>query len=298
MSTHAVIARAGSIPGAWAGRYHHSDGYPHGLGKRLYDVARDLGIERMLALLIDEHTAGWSHIFDCDMRKPSGYREWTSAYLAMSIQEQRAFDLTFGPRCYCHGERVWEETLITSDGDDCGAEWAYAIAPDGLMMVYRRDYDPSRWTLAATVNLLGDGPECPEPDWLAMEGERDGGWPPEETPVETLAPILAPDPVKMAKAARRLARLQAADNRRVIDLYRYTREREWQELSAWRLESQFGHADAAAEHLATYQRVKAEYDALNVIINARDLWRTLNRRERQIARQQRDLPVMRPPDAA
>lgn len=166
MSTRAVIARA-TDAGGWAGRYHHSDGYPHGLGRRLYAVARDLGVTRMLALLVDEHPAGWSIILGCDMRKEPGYRGLSDAYLAMTPEERIADDAAHGPQCYCHGGRRWESTLITDMGDDCDTEWCYAIhEARGEMTVYKRAYSPSRWTRVATVNLLSDGPE---PDWDAME---------------------------------------------------------------------------------------------------------------------------------
>jgi len=101
MSTRAIIAR--SLPdGEWEGAYHHWDGYPSGLGKTLWDMLHggsgEAGalvfdsVEQLLSYVIDEHPAGWSHLYPArvlvkDSESPSG---WDFS------DEQR-------PECYCHG---------------------------------------------------------------------------------------------------------------------------------------------------------------------------------------------------
>jgi hypothetical protein len=79
MSTRAVIARWTSVSTQeWAGRYHHWDGYPSGLGATLYRLVKNqtLGdLTSTLRVLLDDHPAGWSTINGCDWRKPSGYDE-------------------------------------------------------------------------------------------------------------------------------------------------------------------------------------------------------------------------------
>ena len=82
MSTRSVIARPVEGPeGSFEGRYHHSDGYPSGVGKCLWELAHTqfAGDTRaMLRVLLDDHKAGWSSIFGdfpspADFSEPSGY---------------------------------------------------------------------------------------------------------------------------------------------------------------------------------------------------------------------------------
>jgi hypothetical protein len=87
MSTRAVIARPRGD--GFAGRYHHWDGYPSGLGATLFwlsqpnDVRTDNNlpptpwdgdIEAMQKVLLDDHT-GWSTINGGDFRKAPGMIE-------------------------------------------------------------------------------------------------------------------------------------------------------------------------------------------------------------------------------
>ena len=77
MSTRAAIARWTNIAnGEWAGRYHHWDGYPCGLGATLYHLVRRRVIgdlEMTIQMLVDEHPAGWSTINGADWSKQPGY---------------------------------------------------------------------------------------------------------------------------------------------------------------------------------------------------------------------------------
>lgn len=89
-----MIARWTNVSGKeWAGRYHHWDSYPSGLGATLYELVRSKrlgGLETTLRVLIDEHPAGWSTINGADWRQHSGYEE--------SSKE----------RCKVCGRRSWE----------------------------------------------------------------------------------------------------------------------------------------------------------------------------------------------
>lgn len=98
MSTRAAIGRTAGD--TFAGRYHHFDGYPLGLGCQFAIMAAqapDLGA--FLTYVVDEHRAGWSDISNAN--------------------------------CYCH--RTWEDgPSDPNEGDlitDCDLfiEWAYAI---------------------------------------------------------------------------------------------------------------------------------------------------------------------------
>lgn len=190
MSTRAVIARTTGAPSSvtgqphWEGRYHHFDGYPSGLGKRLYELAQQHDLSWLLALLIDEHPAGWSNILTCDITATAGYREVNvqssdDEPAWRDIEAHMRWERMQGPLCYCHGTRhEGAYPLITDASRDAwGTEWAYAIdANVRTLAVYARRYDntypdlpyhPARayWAHVATVALEG-----PEPDWLAMEG--------------------------------------------------------------------------------------------------------------------------------
>lgn len=81
MSTRSVIARPNG-EGHFFGRYHHWDGYPAGVGATLFELAQpgspfDGDTDRMLAVLIDEHPAGWSTINNADWSQAPGFTEFT-----------------------------------------------------------------------------------------------------------------------------------------------------------------------------------------------------------------------------
>ena len=150
MSTRSVIARIDKD--VFVGRYHHSDGYPSGVGKTLYTLYNGFfkrDATRMLEVLIDEHPAGWSNINGADFSKRIGYHE-------------RNHGTTDCPQCYCHGSRHEEANLINSTDIGWDIEWAYAINDKtGQMFIHTgqacRD-------IVAIVDLNG-----PEPDWEAIE---------------------------------------------------------------------------------------------------------------------------------
>ena len=79
MSTRAVIARwTNKNDREWAGRYHHWDGYPSGLGVTLYQLVRNKVIGDLATTvkeLIDDHPAGWSTITGADWHLEPGYAE-------------------------------------------------------------------------------------------------------------------------------------------------------------------------------------------------------------------------------
>lgn len=193
MSTRSAILR--TLPdqeGPPFGRYHHSDGYPSGVGKALFHLLRghfkgDIGA--MLKTLIDDHTGGWSNIVDADFtlkpgwdnkrfdikRKPDGSYDW---------DKHRASAAYRRPACYCHGARhngPHDLTLETAAGSGC--EYAYVISPETRTMYvlssYREDGTKmigffgmgdadADWRLLATVDLDG-----PEPNWDKVEGRDD-----------------------------------------------------------------------------------------------------------------------------
>jgi hypothetical protein len=142
MSTRSVIARANG--NSWAGRFHHWDGYPEGLGKTLVENATGPfagNLTGLLKILIDDHPAGWDTIVGRDLNLPSTYRAASPDYasdcilcgknaLAHLCQEQKDHPqplpceggwsfhlghkhtpdpeeverLSHIPVCYCHGK--------------------------------------------------------------------------------------------------------------------------------------------------------------------------------------------------
>lgn len=140
MSTRSIIGRPAGD--GFEGRYHHSDGYPSGLGFELHRRYREVyggDVARMTAHLIDEHPAGWSSLFD--------------------------------DRCYCHwqGREVEGGSMLTclcpapEDKSRCSplsAEWAYVITPTGLWVYasvptgssFTEDTGERAWTRAAYVH--------------------------------------------------------------------------------------------------------------------------------------------------
>ena len=178
MSTRAAIVRLTCVsPVRWAGRYHHWDGYPSGLGATLWELyhghfKRDL--DAMLKVLLDDHPAGWSSLHAADFDQKPGFAE------PLDSTNQSANQ----PQCYCHGDRAepaWEVTHENAAGSGC--EWAYAFVvgskPDYDAMLILSSFRPSGqkmigffgqgdpqslWAVVAVVALQGE-----QPDWNALD---------------------------------------------------------------------------------------------------------------------------------
>lgn len=176
MSTRSVIARR--MGDGWEGVYHHSDGYPTGLGCYLFRLIRheyDGDAEAFLRWAIDEHDSGWSHIFPAQVYGAEGHSSDSEA-----------------PQCYCHG--YFAERDGVSPGDRGGwqtseehgfdVEWAYVLDPHTRKMaVLKHDMPacPDYKELSSTISSTRKEEPCirlagvvdlrePEPDWLELEG--------------------------------------------------------------------------------------------------------------------------------
>src|SRR5262245_9375701 len=161
MSTRAVIAEPRGDE--WRGRYHHSDGYPSGLGRELWGKIAHYGPERVRKFLIHEHT-GWSFILDADWLQTPGFVNYDRRYAHVDGEFKR---LDFRPQCYCHGERAEKGWWITRRGNDGGTEWVYIIGKLA-MTVETRDWQAKRWVTVAHLPYGG-----PEPDWQAIDNMAD-----------------------------------------------------------------------------------------------------------------------------
>ncbi len=127
MSTNGIIARS-TGEGTFAGRYHHWDSYPSGLGVALVELYRGhfkLDVDRMLQMLLDEHTS-WSTIVHKDFKLKPGYTNVAQRPEGLSIEEFQNQPLNRRPQCHCHGARH-EEGFVADEKSDCGAEWAYVF---------------------------------------------------------------------------------------------------------------------------------------------------------------------------
>lgn len=157
MSTRSCIARSDDL--GFSGRYHHSDGYPTGLGAFLHGAYRaqfngDLAL--MQKILLDDHPAGWSSILGTNLLHPNpGFVEfWSSGDpesarphiknpVTGEYENNPAYDHS-RPLCYCHGDRAEEENLITcrcgiGQYQPCDAlfiEYAYVLTELGLEVWY------------------------------------------------------------------------------------------------------------------------------------------------------------------
>lgn len=163
MSTRSCIARP--VADEWAGRYHHSDGYPTGLGAELWKLVQANGVEWARHTLIDEHT-GWSSILCSDWSKAPGFGGE-------------------GPRCFCHGERNEEGWLIRSrdqkHNEALHIEWVYVLGNMGLA-VYMSQRVPGK-TRRETVN--GRTLTSPRYDWQYVETFAWNGAEPNWQAIET-----------------------------------------------------------------------------------------------------------------
>ena len=180
MSTRAAIARLTCVsPVHFAGRYHHWDGYPSGLGATLWELYhghfnRDL--DMMLKVLLDDHPAGWSSLHAADFAQEPGFVEPVKSGSESGDQ----------PQCYCHGDRQEEGWLVTDENaSGSGCEWAYVFAsakttdgkrhdtmlvlssytPEGKMIgMFGMGDDEAVWPVVAVVDLNGT-----EPNWEQIE---------------------------------------------------------------------------------------------------------------------------------
>ena len=156
MSTQAMIGRF--VDSKIEGRYHHFDGYPTGLGKELFKLAKEWGKERLMKVLIDDHPAGWSSILEADWNLPPRHQKDLKCancgrprYAHMGALRSEG---SFPPECYCHGDSQEDPSLLT---DPSQMEWAYIFM--GHMMYVRR-----HGNLVEAVDLEG-----PEPNWQEIQ---------------------------------------------------------------------------------------------------------------------------------
>lgn len=191
MSTRSFIGRPGLEFESPFGRYHHSDGYPSGVGATLYQAIRDHfkgDIEAALRYLINDHPAGWSCLVGADFTLKPGFSNFTTLKKYLNADGTTNWDAYFKspkqrrPKCYCHGDRHEERHDLTlNNASAIGCEYAYIISPESRKMYVLSSYcedgekmigmfgmgdEGAEWKLIGEVDLDG-----PEPDWDKMGAE-------------------------------------------------------------------------------------------------------------------------------
>jgi len=166
VSTRSLIARVGDHEGEFAGVYHHSDGYPTGLGAYLWNFLHGHfhgDLAAMLRVLIDEHPAGWSCIVGKDFSLKPGYTWQRAAKDGADFGVYSRRPDYRRPQCFCHGDRHEASQSFTHEDlkdNNAGLQWLY-VFDEKENRLYVRD--------------LGHGEEIivelkePEPEWTAIE---------------------------------------------------------------------------------------------------------------------------------
>jgi hypothetical protein len=177
MSTRSCIAFA-TGQDKWEGRYHHSGGYPEGLGAFLFESFNGYftqNLDAMKKYLFTDHPAGYSCIIGADLSLPAGYlNDYTAGYgKKPDGSVDHSVVIPKGPRCFCHGDRHEDADLRTSeDVGTADLEWLYVLEFTGKNTIMhvsqpkdtgKKDSEGYRlqtWERVVTVDLHG-----PEPDW-------------------------------------------------------------------------------------------------------------------------------------
>jgi hypothetical protein len=137
MSTRSVIARVDGQEGGFKGVYHHWDGSPTWLGKKLWSLLNGQfkgNLNAMLTYLIDQHSAGWSSLESSENKGK--------------------------PECYCHPKRQRAATpqanWYTHENVETDIEYVYAFDEEQRRLYVR----VTRHDAEEIIDLDGD-----EPDW-------------------------------------------------------------------------------------------------------------------------------------
>lgn len=149
MSTRSCIAKPEGD--GWKGRYHHSDGYPSGLGRFLFEAHNGFfggDTDAMVKYLVDDEPVGWSFIMDTDLSKGPAWTEYEDYPLVPADQAsypgQKDYS-ALAPQSYTArgeeftGDGSW---IRSTDGYDIMIEWIYVLTPGGLMVI-DADYSTS-----------------------------------------------------------------------------------------------------------------------------------------------------------
>src|SRR3990172_2754408 len=191
MSTRSCIARPLG-PGKWAGVYHHSDGYPEGLGRILWNMMHrryDLYVGKLYKELIDDNLEGWSalHCFHPEWGTLDP-KDWDGV-LKRGVDDRENRDVAgkvVAPISYQHDSNL--STGVTSppitykDPDPLFVEWVYIVGRDDMRVLCSvpcHPWDPGAVKYDSTpefyyrhVEIGGYPWGAQEPDWHNMDEQR------------------------------------------------------------------------------------------------------------------------------
>ena len=119
MGTRSMILRP--VGDVWEGRYCHWDGYPTHLGYELIEIVQRDGLEAATKILIDDH-GRWSTL-DSEVLEDE---------IVGSVVKRLRYGDVYEDQIAGYGALGPDGNLMTYDDHDCGAEWAYLLAADGL----------------------------------------------------------------------------------------------------------------------------------------------------------------------
>lgn len=185
MATRSIIAFAmdSAHPDKWVGRYHHSDGYPSGLGRYLFGAFKNHfqgDIRAAYKLLFEDHPAGFSCLLGCNLSLPAGYvNDRESLYEKGPDGRADWFKpIPHGAICYCHGDRHEDAAEYTHE-DEPDLPYLYVFTNVGYTVELRvfemqtlssnaKGEDVYTWVKIAALDMAG-----PEPNWGTVEcGEQ------------------------------------------------------------------------------------------------------------------------------
>ena len=181
MSTRSIIAypvdnrptrHKPKVLPAFTGTYHHSDGYPKGVGRIIWALvnAVDGDAERIRRVLVDENPGGWSllHVWHPLWGDTTKFLTWDGTKDTVESHRERLYAIQATTGTYPKDEfpvsfdidPQRKADLVEEDGPWMGAQYIYVMYPDH-MAIFKNDYDHG-WYLQANVRW------DTEPDWEAF----------------------------------------------------------------------------------------------------------------------------------
>lgn len=158
MSTRSVIAE--KTADGFAGVYHHFDGYPTGLGEKVWAMVKEHGAQKFVDEYITKHKGGWSSIPETCYCHDKYFVDRDGGEGDMRITEKTVQPL--------HHEWVYAIDPKTNSMDIYG----HGDKPDHNLWVQVLEWSRTKGTkpveyglkLIATVKF-----DEPTPDWDAIE---------------------------------------------------------------------------------------------------------------------------------
>lgn len=167
MSTRWVLGKTEGHSDQWMGRYVHNCGQATAAGPVVWKLVKQLGVDGVLAHVLDAHPEGWSWL---DPAAPAA-----PAHAPAEAAGQHKLG-----HCYCHDgrpdQRRGKDWWVTSDDTETWCDWAYILNPETHTLHIFRSYSvvplhhrrlETRWAYVIGLNIDGEEPEPSQ--WSAIE---------------------------------------------------------------------------------------------------------------------------------